>query len=498
VTDADLQAGGVAGDTARRNTALSVLALVGPSLLTFGLTLYLVRALGPSEYGVFALALAVGLLLLLPSDLGVTHSAARYVAEHRGDAALVARVLADGLRLKLLGALVVCAGLFAAAGAIAAAYDEPSLTWPLRAMALAVFAQSLMAYWNTAFVALRRVSLNLRVVLSESVAEVGASVALVALGAGAAGAAFGRAAGFAFGALVALFLVYRLLGGGALAVHGSGSHARRIAKYAGALVVVDLAYSALLSVDSLVIGAVLEAEDVGLFQAPYRLAYALAFVGLAFANGIAPRMSRTGDGPDATAFVAALRYLVPFQVAFAVPLLVWAEPIVHVLLGEEYDDSVEVLRALAVFAFAAGFSPLFSLSANYLGEARRRIPIAIAALLVNLVVDLALIPEIGIIGAAIGTNLAVVLYTGAHLWLCDRVVGLPLRRLAPTLVRSVVAGAAMAGVLLLLGTMGVGLPLLIAGGILSAAVFAGALVALGEFSRSELGAARAWVGRRLP
>ena len=95
-------------------------------------------------------------------------------------------------------------------------------------MALAVFAQSLMAYWNTAFVALRRVSLNLRVVFSESVAEVGASFALVALGAGAAGAAFGRAAGFAFGALVALLLVYRLLGFGALA-----SSARAVATPGG-------------------------------------------------------------------------------------------------------------------------------------------------------------------------------------------------------------------------------------------------------------------------
>jgi O-antigen/teichoic acid export membrane protein len=490
--------GAVEGDTVRRNTALSVVALVGPSLLTFALTVYLVRALGPDEYGVFALALAVGLLLLLPSDLGVTHSAARYVAEHRADATGVARVLADGLRLKLIGATVVCAGLFAASGPIASAYDEPSLVWPLRAMALAVFAQSLMAYWNTAFVALRRVSLNLRVVFSESVAEVGASFALVALGTGAAGAAFGRAAGFAFGALVALLLVYRLLGSGALAVGSGGGHARRIARYAGALVVVDLAYSALLSIDSLVIGAVLEAEDVGLFQAPYRLAYALAFVGLAFANGIAPRMSRTGEGPDAAAFATALRYLLLFQTAFAVPLVVWAEPIVHVVLGEEYDESVDVLRALAVFAFVAGFSPLFSLSANYLGEARRRIPIAIAALLVNLVVDLILIPEIGIMGAAIGTDLAVVLYAGAHLWICNRFVGLSFRPLAPTLARSLAAGAAMAGVLLLLGTSSVSLPLLVAGGIAATAVFAAAVVALGEFSRSELGTARDWVARRLP
>jgi hypothetical protein len=55
------------------------------------LTLYLVRALRPAEYGTFALAIAITGMLLKPSDIGTTHAAARYVAERHGDAARPAR-----------------------------------------------------------------------------------------------------------------------------------------------------------------------------------------------------------------------------------------------------------------------------------------------------------------------------------------------------------------------------------------------------------------------
>jgi hypothetical protein len=63
-----------------------------------------------------------------------------------------------------------------------------------------------------------------------------------------------------------------------------------------------------------------------------------------------------------------------------------------------------------------------------------------------------LIPEIGVVGAAIGTDVAYVVYAGAHLWLCHRLLGLPLKPLAATGARALVAAGVMAAVLVLVGT----------------------------------------------
>ena len=56
------------------------------ALFTAVLTLYLVRALSPAEYGTLALAIGITGLLLKPSDIGTTQATARYVAERHGDA----------------------------------------------------------------------------------------------------------------------------------------------------------------------------------------------------------------------------------------------------------------------------------------------------------------------------------------------------------------------------------------------------------------------------
>jgi O-antigen/teichoic acid export membrane protein len=365
-------------------------------------------------------------------------------------------------------------------------------------MALAVLAQGLMTFWNTAFVALRRVSLTLRVVVYESLAEVTASVALVALGAGATGAAFGRAVGFGFGALVALILIHRLLGSGAITVFGGGhGRARQIARYAGVMLVVETAYSAWSSVNGLIIGWLLGATAVGLFAAPFRLVGALTYAGIAVAQAVAPRMSRAGQGPDVRSFASATRFLIMLQLAFAIPIAVWAAPITNLVLGDAYDESVGVMRTLALFAFIAGFSPLFSVSVNYLGEARWRVPIVLAGFSLNVLLDFALVGKMGIEGAALGATAGSALYTGAHLWICTRAadVGLPLRRLGATLLRSLAAGALMAAVLLAFGTSSLGLATMITGGLAAVAVYVGALLLLGELSRGELKRVRAQVAR---
>jgi O-antigen/teichoic acid export membrane protein len=484
--------------TVARNTALALAAQVTTAVFTAGLTLYLVRALGPDDYGIFALALSVGILVLLPSDFGLSQSTARFVADHRTDLGRVADVFSDAMRLKLIAGLAFAGLLFALAGPIADAYDEPDLVWPLRGMALAMFLQGLMGFVTTSFIALRRLSLNLRVVASESAIEASASVALVVLGAGATGAAFGRAIGYGFGVAVALLMVHRLLGRRGLSAFGPArGHARRIARYASAMFVIDWAYTAMTQVDSLVIGAILGSTQVGIFQAPLRLVTPILYPGLALAQGVAPRMSRGSGEPDVAGLGRAVRYLIFLQAAIVGPILVFAGPLSNRVLGAGYGESAEVLRALAPFIFVSGFAPLLSLSVNYLGEARRRVPIAVASVLLNLGLSILLVNEIGVVGAAISATAAISFYTAAHLWICWRLIELPLRPMLSAVWRAVLAAAPMAAILLAVGSDPSIIAMIVAT-ILAWAAFLGAVIALRGFTADELRRGRAIVRRLLP
>jgi stage V sporulation protein B len=223
------------------------------------------------------------------------------------------------------------------------------------------------------------------------------------------------------------------------------------------------------------------------------LTTALAYPGLALATGVAPRLSLGGEGPNVAALRSSLRYLVMFQTALVVPILVWAGPATSLVLGGKYGESAHVLRALSPYVFAAGFAPLLTLGVNYLGEARRRIVVAIVAVLLNLAIDIVLIPQIGIVGGAIGTDVAFGAYVIAHLWIADDLVDIGLRPLVPTLARSAVAGAAAAAVLLLIGTSSLSATQWIAGALLSPAAFVAVLLATRELSREEIASARRFV-----
>src|SRR3954451_13698400 len=150
------------GDSIARNVGFSFAAQMVGEAATAALTLYLVRALGPSQFGALGIALGLGALVLLPGDFGISASAARYIAEHGGEWPVIGGLLRDAMRLKLVVTGLLAAALFALAEPIADAYGSGALTWTLRGMAIAVLAQSFFMLFTNAFIALRRVSLNLR------------------------------------------------------------------------------------------------------------------------------------------------------------------------------------------------------------------------------------------------------------------------------------------------------------------------------------------------
>ena len=467
-----------------RNSVYALGVQLVTAAFTAAVTLVLVRSLDPGDFGVLALALSVGALLLVPSDFGLSHSTARFAADRRDDPAAVAAIVADALKLKVAVSAVVALALAASAGLIADAYDEPSLAWPLRAIALAVLLQSVFLFFATVFVSQSRNALNLRLALWESVVELSATLGLVLLGTGATGAAFGRVTGYAVGAALSLVAAYRLWGKGLIASRLDRVRARAVARYAGALAVVDSTFTVFSQMNALLIGALLGGAAVGLYSAPLRLLPFLGYAGLALANAIAPRLA--GAQPNVRAFTAGVRVLVLVQAALLAPLVVWAQPIVDVLFGERYADSASTLRAFAPFVFLTGVAPLVSLAVNYVGGARRRIPIALAAVAVDLAIVLLFVPDHGIAAAAVAASAAYALYVPAHIWICHRTFGLPLGPIVLTAVRSIAAAAAAGGALALVGTDDLSATDWIVGAAFSAAAFAAVLFVLRETSATEI------------
>lgn len=485
------------GDGAGRSVFYSLLSLVSSGVFTAILTLYLVRALGPASYGDFALVVGVGTLVSLPADFGVSSSAARFVAEHRAHPGRLPVILADAVRIKVIASAAACGALAALAQPIADAYHAP-LAGPLRIMAVAILGQNFMFLFEGAFVASGRMATYVWVSFGESAVECSASILIVVLAGGVMGATVGRTIGYVFGGLLAAWFGARAFRWPlAMRRYGRRSITGRIARYAAPLMLVDGATVLFSMIDVLLIGAFLGSRQTGLFSAPIRLLPFLFYPANAVSRGIGPRMARGSSGPDARAMSGGLRGLVLFYSLLLAPLIVWTEPIVHILLGHRYGGSVSTMRLLSVVLYLGGIAPLVSGSANYLGEARSRVPIMIGAALLDGGIDIVLIPRIGIISGAIATAAAYLVMDIGHFAICGRHVKIPYSRLGATAARGLAAAMAMAMMMLLIGTNPT-LPVFIVGLVIGTIIFVAVLILTRELSEAELAQVVGAIQSRIP
>lgn len=476
-------------ETIRRSTAFALAAEALRALFTAGLTLYLVRALGPDEYGIYAVAVGVAALLRLVADLGISTSASRFVAEAAERPASAAAVVADALRLKLLLGIGLAVALVALAGPVADAYGIAALDTPLRLVGAVVLFQSLFQLAVSVSIGLGRNEVQARLYLTEGLVETLVAVAAVLLGGGAAGAVGGRAAGFAVAALLGLAVLLRLLGRGLLPGRRAGADTGRIARYGGLVFVVEGAYTLFEQIDVLLLGSMKGAAAAGLFLAPMRMVTTAELPGRAVANAVAPRLAGAGalDPERMAAFQRSLRVLILAGALLAAGTLAWAEPAVRLALGGDYDESARVLRTLTPFVLLALPGPLLTVTVTYLGLAGRRVPVVVGMVVLQVLLDLILIPPLGIVGPAVATDAVFALYIGFHVWILRGRVPLDLRGGLLTLCRALVAGAAMAGVLVAFGT-GADLAVWrwVAGLPAGAGAFALVLLATGELRVGEL------------
>lgn len=484
---ADSSESGLADPGAVRNTLLQLANQVGSGVFTAGLTLYLVRALGASGYGLYALAVSIAGLLALPAGFGLPMSIGRFLADHREDVGQLRAILVLGLKLQIPAALVASVGLFALAGPVAHAYGHPRLVWPLRWAALSILGLTMFGFVSYAGMSIRQAAISLKMSLIESATETLTSGGLVLAGAGAAGATLGKAVGYGVAAAAGLYFTVRLLGGlrrGEIAAPNVG--ARAVVLYAGATFIVDVGISAISQVDVVLIGALLSSAAVGSFSAVLRILAVLSYLGLAVAGGVAPRISLGGGEPDTQAFNQSVRYLLILQGLVIAPMVVWARPIVHLLLGPGYGGSVRVMQVLTVTAFVSAPAALLSLSVTYLGEARRRVRIVLWTLVLGVAAIYVSIRAVGLPGAAIGDDVVAVAYVGANLWICARLISIDLRGLALSCLRTMLAAGAMAVPLFLIGTQHLDVGQWIAGFLAGGVAFLAALLLTREISIAEL------------
>jgi O-antigen/teichoic acid export membrane protein len=179
------------------------------------------------------------------------------------------------------------------------------------------------------------------------------------------------------------------------------------------LLVVELSTLAMYASSRLVLGAYRSAGAVGHFEGPLRAHNLLYALGGALAVPVVPTASRYAAADDRGRLrqlaVRGTRYTLALFVPVSVTLMVLAEPVLEVWLGERYGDGATALAILVSYWVLYGgliVTPGFLVGA---GRAPQLGRIFVAAAVLNLVLSLILTPELGLEGPALATAIPFVL-----------------------------------------------------------------------------------------
>ena len=394
-------------------TARSLLfasASAGSAALLLVLLIVAGRVLGDEKYGQFSFALALATILETLVDFGLKEVATRSVARDRG---LASRLVRHTFGLKLVLGAAMLAVLAVAATLLR---DEPEVRLACYLLGAAAVLRSYLMTLRHTLNGLERFDLESLVVVADRglLLVFGVAVLWADLG------LTGLTGAFVAARVAALGLAYLVTRGqvGPIGVGFDTAYWRdlqRVALPFGLFVAVLSLYS---YIDTLLIGILRTDQETGFYSAAYRIYEGFTNGAVIIATVAGPQLARHFV-TDRARHAALSRWAVGGAVAAAVPFMavgaVFARDLLVLLFGEAFAPGEAVLQILAgglIFVFPLQIMHTVAISVN---EERLLVKAAVFGLVTNVVVNLVLIPRLGIVGAAIatltseGTSLAVLL-----------------------------------------------------------------------------------------
>ena len=411
---------------------------IGTQIVSWASTLIVIRLLAPQDYGLFAMAQVMLVLLNTMNGYGLASALIR--EEEVSDERLRQTL---GMLMLLNGGLALIQ--FLAAPLVAAWFEQPMVTQLLRV-------QSLL-YLCIPFCALSHAILSRRMDFRRP-----AQVRLVAAIAGASTALTGALSGWGVWTLVAAPLVMLLTEAIGMTRAARApiipsfrfAGAGHIAGFGGVMTMTQLFWFVQSQADVMIAGRVLDPHALGVYTTGLFLAQLLAAKFVPPINEVAyaayARQHADGIGSDlgAGALLATIRLVMLIALPAYAGLAVVAPVLVPVLLGEQWSEIVPLLPILSAAMAMMTLQILFAPATNARG-------VPMAALRITMIGSVVMTSayfvgsHFGLVGFAWGWVGGMAVLTAATVRLSGAIIGLRLGALGQAVWPPAAAALAMAG-----------------------------------------------------
>lgn len=406
--------------------------LFAQRVVTFVRGIFFARLLGTEQYGIYTLGYFLILIAVSITGLGIFSAFGRYTPRYEA-MGRVRWFLRKTFSLNIGVSFAVGLAVFLLPRFFSRLiYGDPSHTTVITAVALSIPALVIVKNLISTFSGLQLFRAGAVLEFSQVAAYAVLGIALVA---GFRYAAVGMLA-YAASLLITIPLFLPLLSRYLLSresrligVDEPGFY-RRLLRFTIWFTVIPVLGQILYYVDRLCLQRLMSSSDQGIYSAALNLSATISAAGLAINNVLYPHLSTTWEKGDKKLTLAnldlAIRSTTIALTVLGLVLVLLGRPMILALLGRDYLPGADVLPILVIFYLLTISAWLFGLYPALIERTHLGAIGLLGALPVNVVLNLALIPRLGIMGAGLATLISHITMWAVVVGLC-RAYGMPLR-----------------------------------------------------------------------
>ncbi|WP_423998602.1 oligosaccharide flippase family protein [Haloarcula salina] len=399
-------------------------------MISLVFTPLLVRLISQNQYGVYASVLAAFSIVTLLSKGGLFDASRKTVAEYAGDVSEVSSVISVSLSMSVIYGLATTFIIFLCVvlGVVPSEYS--TYTIPL---VIAILFGNILHIIKGSFYGLQRESVGEILQVSRRLLYTTLALLLAYLGYDVIGVFVGYALSFVLVGLMGVFLLMKHTSYHLSMDPPIRRYGKQIASFGGYQLIGGISAMMLYKSDILLVKFFQGSTQTALYQSAIVPAEMIWFVPsaiqLAFLQHTASLWSDRKTDEINQRLQTGVKYAILSLTLFGVGLFGLAESFLNVYFGPNYVGAKTTLQILIFGTFFFGTTRVVTPVLQATGWIRPTEFITVIGLLLNLALNVVLIPRYGIIGAGVGTGLSyVAIFIGnVALWKYSQFDLVPLR-----------------------------------------------------------------------
>ncbi|PSG98651.1 MAG: hypothetical protein BRC29_00810 [Nanohaloarchaea archaeon SW_7_43_1] len=386
------------------------------------------NALGSDLYGVLSLGMMAFSVITSLVMLGIPSSVQRFIPYYRNkdDEERIQGVFDFSIRVTLLTSIIISIGLFLSADFLAIQiFRSEQVASVLRVFSIAVPFCTLATVTTNIAVAFKKIRFKIYIRnITESIVKIAVTAVLLWFNYGLFGASIGFAAGWISSGILGLYLIDRKIFPFISGSINSVRERAKIVRHSAPLVLSDVFNQITSWADIFLLGYMKNSSAVGLYNAALPTATIISVIPSAIGSLATPVMTEfysEGKIEDmAQVYKTTTKWVLMITLPMFLLMALFSKPGLKLLFSPEYlEQTVNFIgfsysstaTALSILAFGYLASSLTGISRQIIeatSQTKYNFYLASMTGLVNIGLNLLLIPDYGVLGAAIATSFSLV------------------------------------------------------------------------------------------